>query len=297
MFNKPWTMREGTAITAALVAAGIALQAATGPVAWEALAWPVNIIVLAAGVAAVVVARLLAPRCYALRFVATLPAAVPAIIAAVVLTTAMGLTPQTHDGSWLSSMLTFWPFVVVYAYVTFILALATAKRICLRPGLADAAFVLNHAGLCLAIVAATLGAPDIQRLKMMAFAGTRENRAMDEQRRMVTLPISVELRRFILETHPDGSPRRFASDIVIRSASGQEATATVDVNHPVRLGGWKIYQYGYDTEAGAESRLSILELVRDPWQPAVYAGIFMMLAGALLMLFMPSTKHNTRHTP
>ena len=45
-----------------------------------------------------------------------------------------------------------------------------------------------------------------------------------------------------------------------------------------------MYQYDYDSEAGTESRFSVLELVKDPWLPLVYAGIFMMLAGALLML-------------
>lgn len=288
--NKPWTMRHGFAIAAALVAAGLVLQATCGPVRWQTLAWPVNIIVLAAYVATIAAARLMAPRWRPLRFLTTLAAAVPAIGAAVVLTMVMGLTPQTADGSWFSSMLTFWPFVVIYAYMALILGLVTAKRLGRKPRLADVAFVLNHAGLALAIVATTLGAPDMRRLKMIATLDAPESRAMDEQRRIVTLPISVELKRFIMETYADGSPRRFASDLVIRSASGQEAAATVDVNHPVRLGGWKIYQFGYDTAAGADSRFTILELVRDPWQPAVYAGIFMMLAGALLMLFMPTPK-------
>lgn len=50
--------------------------------------------------------------------------------------------------------------------------------------------------------------------------------------------------------------------------------------------GWKIYQYGYDTSMGAQSNTSILELVSDPWLPYVYAGIYMMLAGGVLMFVM-----------
>jgi hypothetical protein len=34
---------------------------------------------------------------------------------------------------------------------------------------------------------------------------------------------------------------------------------------------------------GAMSTTSILELVRDPWLPLVYTGIYMMLAGAVCM--------------
>jgi ABC-type transport system involved in cytochrome c biogenesis permease subunit len=52
------------------------------------------------------------------------------------------------------------------------------------------------------------------------------------------------------------------------------------------VNGWKIYQYGYDTQMGAKSQISILELVSDPWLPLVYAGFYMMLAGAVLMTLM-----------
>jgi cytochrome c biogenesis factor len=41
---------------------------------------------------------------------------------------------------------------------------------------------------------------------------------------------------------------------------------------------------------GAQSQTSILELVRDPWLPLVYTGIYMMLAGAVLMLFSPQKR-------
>ena len=34
---------------------------------------------------------------------------------------------------------------------------------------------------------------------------------------------------------------------------------------------------------GAQSNTSILELVSDPWLPYVYLGIYMMLAGGVLM--------------
>lgn len=35
---------------------------------------------------------------------------------------------------------------------------------------------------------------------------------------------------------------------------------------PVEVDGWMIYQYGYDTQKGAESQTSVLELVSDPQQ-------------------------------
>jgi cytochrome c biogenesis protein ResB len=89
-----------------------------------------------------------------------------------------------------------------------------------------------------------------------------------------------------METYDDGSPKRFASDIQILTKSGKNIQTTVDVNKPAEVEGWKIYQYGYDTQMGVKSRISILELVSDPWLPLVYTGIYMMLGGALCMFVL-----------
>ena len=97
------------------------------------------------------------------------------------------------------------------------------------------------------------------------------------------MPITIELQKFIMETYDDGSPRRFASEIKVLTKTGKSIETVVDVNKPIEVDGWKIYQYGYDTQMGAQSEISIFELVRDPWLPAVYTGIYMMLAGALCM--------------
>ena len=146
---------------------------------------------------------------------------------------------------------------------------------------------------------ATLGNADMQRLKMITVKGEPEWRALTSQQQIVEMPIAIELKEFIMETYDDGSPRRFASDIQILTKSGKRSTfgrllpegrkniqTTVEVNKPVEVDGWKIYQYGYDTQMGAMSQTSILELVSDPWLPLVYTGIYMMLAGAVCMFIL-----------
>ena len=47
----------------------------------------------------------------------------------------------------------------------------------------------------------------------------------------------------------------------------------IQVNHPITVNGWKIYQTSYDEKLGRWSETSIVELVLDPWLPMVYAGI------------------------
>jgi len=296
MFSKPWTMKEGFLIGGGLVLAGLMLELSVGPVVWEAFAWPVNGIVFAAFLTVITVMFVLRKKVYAFRFIATYHSAIPTLVYAVVLTIIMGLTRQTANpspadegGTWLNHMLTFWPFVLTYVYMALILGMVILKQLqkwaAARFSLfALSSSLLSHLGLFLAMTTATLGNADMQRLRMITEVGLPENRALTPDNTIRQMPLTIELKRFIMETYDDGSPKRFASEIQIQTKSGKEVRATVDVNKPVKVEGWKIYQYGYDTQMGALSQTSILELVSDPWLPLVYTGIYMMLGGAVWML-------------
>ena len=282
MWTKPYGMKEGFLIGGGLIIAGLVLELSVGPVEWEAFRWPVNGIVLAGFLALIAVIFLLRKRVYGFQFIGTYKAAIPALVYAVVLTIIMGLTRQEVNGTWLNNMLSFWPFVLIYVYIAVILGLTVLRQ--LKSWAAAKFSIFSHLGLFLALVTATLGNADMQRLKMITVKGEPEWRALTQEQQIVEMPIAIELKEFIMETYDDGSPRRFASDIQILTQSGKNIQATVEVNKPVEVDGWKIYQYGYDTQMGAMSQISILELVRDPWLPLVYTGIYMMLAGAVLMM-------------
>ncbi|MBI9033322.1 MAG: cytochrome c biogenesis protein ResB, partial [Bacteroidales bacterium] len=60
----------------------------------------------------------------------------------------------------------------------------------------------------------------------------------------------------------------------------------LEVNKPVEINGYTVYQTGYDETKGKYSQISIIELVYDPWLPAVYVGLFMMIAGSLYLAWM-----------
>jgi hypothetical protein len=270
-------MKEGFIIGGGLIFAGLILELSVGPVVWEAFAWPVNGIVLAGFLALIATVFLLRKRVYAFRFIGTYQAAIPTLMYAVLLTIIMGLTRQTENGTWLNNMLVFWPFVLIYVYMAVILGVTVLRRLNNIP------FLLNHLGLFIAMTTATLGNADMQRLKMITMVGEPEWRAMAQNGAIREMPLTIELKQFIMETYDDGSPKRYASEIQIQTKSGKMIETTVDVNKPVEVDGWKIYQYGYDTKMGAMSQISILELVSDPWLPLVYTGIYMMLAGAVCM--------------
>lgn len=79
-------------------------------------------------------------------------------------------------------------------------------------------------------------------------------------------------------------PKRFQSDVVLSEGDVQRQEL-LEVNKPISIAGWKLYQQSYDNRLEQWSKLSIIEAVRDPWLPAVYFGIALMLVGTLQILW------------
>lgn len=79
----------------------------------------------------------------------------------------------------------------------------------------------------------------------------------------------------------ESAPRLFRSDVTIVMPGGTGGKAVIQVNKPLTVAGWKLYQSSYDIASGKSSRMSVIDAVRDPWLPAAYAGMGLMLLGAL----------------
>ena len=282
---KPWRMKEGFLVGGGLLFVGLLLQLATGPVDWGFFAAPVNYIVLVLMLALIGAMFMLRRKVYAFEWMMHFTAAVPCLCYAAGLTILMGLTVQTRQGGvpWLSQMLRFWPFVLIWTWMMVIAGLAALNHL-LRRKWREIPFIVNHLGVFLAIVCATLGNADMQELRMTVFEGTRESMAVDENGKSQELDLAVELYDFTMDRYENGAPKRFASDVSIHMKGGQTITGTVEVNKPLKAEGWKVYQYDYDAMHGPESQYSVFLLVQDPWLPGVYLGIFLMLAGALCLI-------------
>ncbi|MCD8179375.1 MAG: cytochrome c biogenesis protein ResB [Tannerellaceae bacterium] len=93
---------------------------------------------------------------------------------------------------------------------------------------------------------------------------------------------------------PEREPKRFTSEVNVYTEKGGMKEATIDVNKPLSVDGWKIYQVSYDETKGKWSTVSVFELVRDPWMPLVYTGIILMLAGAFFLFITAPTKKEKR---
>ena len=202
-------------------------------------------------------------------------AAVAAIACALGITLVAGFFPQTREG---------WPFVLVWTGIIVIAGLVAIGRF-RRFKAKEIPFLLNHLGVFVAIATATLGSAHVQKLKMTVYYENPQWRALSHDEEVVEPGITIELHQFTADYYEDGAPKRFASDISVYTEDGKNLRGTVEVNKPLKVNGWKIYQYGYDNAMGSKSHYSVLMLVKDPWLPAVYCGIFLMLSGAVSLLF------------
>ncbi len=96
----------------------------------------------------------------------------------------------------------------------------------------------------------------------------------------MTLPISDS--HSIVMTPAD--PRRYLSEVEVYTQQGSAVQARIEVNSPLWLENWTIYQYGYDNAAGDLSSYSSFELVYDPWVSVVYIGVILIMIGSLVMI-------------
>ena len=289
MWNKPWTIREGLAIGGGLIIIGQLLQFLTGGIDWQLFAFPANLFTLGFYLLSLGVLYVFRKRLYVVQYFCTPSAAVAAIGFALVLTFIMGITRQAPgvspaiDPIGLSHMLTYWPFVLVYLWLSSIIALTVLHQISTFRKRKLPSLVC-HVGLFIALVCGTLGSADQRNLKMYCLAGQPEWRAFDDQGNVVELPLAIELQRFVLEEYPAelqkvgigkgktklmkmASPKRYASEVHIYTKEGETLATTIEVNKPAHLAGWKVYQYSYDESMGAAHRVSIFQLVADPWLP------------------------------
>lgn len=407
MWSKPWSYKEGLTIGAGLLIIGILLQMTVGAINWDLFACPVNVIVLLVYIVALIAMHLLRKRVYLFSWLSHYSAAVSALLWVVGMTVVMGLIRQAPSGHapnastdllGFSQMIASWPFVLLYFWMVTALGL-TILRASFPFKWRRLSFLLNHIGLFVALIAATLGNADMQRLKMTTRMGNAEWRATDDKGQLIELPLAIELKDFTIDEYPpklmlidnetgrtlpekssehvlleegvtkgtlqnwqltieqsipmaasvatedalkftefhsmgatyavylkavnqknqttkegwvscgsflfpykairldsltslvmpEREPQRFASEVKIYTQEGTITEGTIEVNRPMEIEGWKIYQLSYDETKGRWSDVSVFELVRDPWLPVVYAGIIMMMAGAVC-LFVSAQK-------
>ena len=335
------------------------------------------------------------------KWLSSVPLSVCLIGAMLLLSLIMGLTPQLAgpraeptlaDRLGLTRVTSSWPYILIHLTLLVSLGLVIVRRLkqSRRPRLA---FVLNHLGLWLLLVAAGFGAADRRAYTMWIEEGQVEWRGRLANGLVLELPLAIRLIDFDLEEYPpritvidrqdgrpqppekpdwhqlepgreaqtrlngwsmtidayihrairgaggayvesprpeaapaalitahnpatgatvrgwitDGGPiqpfqvlnldsdlalamarpepRAFSSEITVFTKDGQRRQARVEVNKPLSLWPWMVYQHSYDQQAGRMSTHSGLEVVYDPWWPAALTALVGMIAGALMLIW------------
>lgn len=97
--------------------------------------------------------------------------------------------------------------------------------------------------------------------------------------------VSLRLDRRVSLVMLPPRPKCYRSKLHIDSKYGESMDTVLEVNRPVQIVGWKLYQTGFDDKKGKWSDVSIIEAVRDPWLPVIYVGMALLIAGAAVMFW------------
>jgi len=121
------------------------------------------------------------------------------------------------------------------------------------------------------------------------------------------VPFSVKLEKFFVERYErnaldrdagrDAPVREYRSRVTIAEPGKPPYVANVRVNHPAYVRGFHIYQMSWGENADQFGRpvvYTVLQFIRDPGLPLVYAGFVVLFAGVLLFaarIFRAKTPH------
>lgn len=203
------------------------------------------------------------------RFMLSMRATIAAMLLAVAGTLGVAFIPH---------FTTSWPFILILLFVQSVLLLVILRG-CRRKGKIRWRFILNHVGLWLALFAGFWGAADNETLRVPVYRNMETREAYYEDGRVTYLDYSLRLNDFKVEYFSNGAPSHYEAQVAVGSES-----AVITVNNPYEYSfAEHIYLTGYDVSKGSDTQYCILQIVREPWGGLVYAGVIMMLLGALLL--------------
>ncbi len=404
LWQFPWGYKESFLIALFLLLFGFLIDLIDGG-GVRMPAWPVNIAIIIIFIIYFILIHYLVKHPI-VKWLSSTPAAIAAISTFTLMVLLLGFIPQTPsqtdpsllDSLGLTNVTSSWPYLMSAMYLLVVLGFTIVRRF-KSYTIKNIAFLLNHIGLWIVVVTASLGSSDMWRLSMNLETRHPSYTAFDSKGQAYNMGFGMTLLDFNIEEYPpevglmrnrdhtlklekggklatvkegttdildhytltfekyipfarkygdnydttsiaggaravyiivkdernghtaegwvcDGSyaipadylilneelsvamtllrPKKYSSDIRIYHSMNDYEDFYIEVNKPVTIDGWKIYQTGYDERMGRWSETSIIELVRDPWLPVVYIGIFMILLGTLYLVWMGKGRIKTK---
>lgn len=183
----------------------------------------------------------------------------------------LGFSTKLRPDSWWF----FFVFTALLAHLLFI-----TFRGLKRGGKYRLRFLLNHVGLLLALAGGFAGSADTVQYRLRVFKEEANNLAFTPDGQSIRLPQTLQLNQFNVTYYPNGMPKHYEAQLKVN-----DENVLLQVNRPYRLS-WAENLYLIDYEhrpEGEEVGFCTVEIVRQPWKAAQWAGIWMLLAGSLLL--------------
>lgn len=145
-------------------------------------------------------------------------------------------------------------------------------------------FLLNHAGVWLALFGGLMGSSDIVTARIPVFFDKENNEGITMEGKHIYFDYNIQLSDFNAEYYQNGIPKSYVAEINVSDRkTGKSSSVNLEVNHPYEYKlGEDIYLVSYDTRSD-KPQYCILQIVRQPWKYIQLIGIIMTMAGAVGM--------------
>lgn len=156
-------------------------------------------------------------------------------------------------------------------------------------------FLLNHAGVWIALFGGFMGSSDIVTARIPVFFDKENNEALTMEGKHFYLDYNLQLTDFEADYYQNGMPKSYVAEVKVSDRkSGESSQISLEVNHPHEYKfGEDIYLVSYDTRSD-KPKYCVLQIVRQPWKYIQLIGIIMTIAGAVGMFIGGPQKQTSK---
>lgn len=189
-----------------------------------------------------------------------------------------------------------WRLTSTWGFVALLCALSAHLLMVTYRGLSHSRpyivrFALIHIGLLLTLAGIFWGAPDTQEWRTIVRQGQSVQTAVDAKGHGTFLPHSLRLIDLDADYAANGMPEQYEARLLIDDSR----PATLRVNHPYPISRIDdIYLSAFNPFGPTAKAHCIVQWVHQPWKYVTWTGIWMLIAGSILLFLQGARKQDAR---
>lgn len=204
--QQSWSYSESFSFAFGLIIAGFLVEYfTTGKTVIPE--WPLNLYVII-GYLVLTVVFYYVIQGKIVKWMVSIPSAIATVSAMTFLVLLMGFIPQDDVAGQFTTKIGLthvtrsWPYLLIALYLLTVLTFSIFKRLKKPITLQKVAYMLNHGGLWIVIVTASLGTADLKRMNMYLEEGDTKTVAVDVSKTAYKVPFEITLHDFIMDEYP-----------------------------------------------------------------------------------------------